>query len=40
MASKPIPKFGTQTEKGKIIHAFRNGDKHQASGVRMYRTNT
>jgi len=30
-----IQKFGTQTEKGKIIHAFRNGDKHQASGVRM-----
>jgi len=33
--AKPIQKFGTQTEKGKIIHAFRNGDKHQASGVRM-----
>lgn len=30
-----IQKFGTQTEKGRVIHAFRNGDKHQATGVRM-----
>lgn len=37
--SKGTPeKFGTQTEKGKIIMCFRNGDKHQTSGtsIRFY----
>eukprot|EP01111_Echinosteliopsis_oligospora_P009621 TRINITY_DN2853_c0_g2_i1.p1 TRINITY_DN2853_c0_g2~~TRINITY_DN2853_c0_g2_i1.p1 ORF type:complete len:284 (+),score=83.64 TRINITY_DN2853_c0_g2_i1:14-865(+) len=28
-------KFGTQTEKGKIVYCFRNGDKHQSDGVQM-----
>lgn len=31
---KPIEKFGTQTEKAKIIYVFRNGDKHH-EGVKM-----
>jgi hypothetical protein len=32
--TKPIEKFGTQTEKGKVIYAFRNGDKHH-KGVKI-----
>ncbi len=31
-----MEKFGTQTEKGRIVVCFRNGDKHQSAGVRMY----
>lgn len=28
-------KFGTQTEKGRVVLCFRNGDKHQTTGTRM-----
>ncbi len=31
---KKMEKFGTQTEKGKVITAFRNGDKHH-QGVKI-----
>eukprot|EP01132_Coremiostelium_polycephalum_P002512 gene2512-3110_t len=34
-AKKPMQKFGVQTEKGKIIHCWRNGDKYQETGARI-----
>lgn len=32
--TKPVTKFGIQSEKGKTILVFRNGDKHH-QGVKM-----
>ncbi|EFA78522.1 doublecortin domain-containing protein [Heterostelium album PN500] len=33
--AKKMSKFGVQTEKGKVIHAWRNADKYQVEGVRI-----
>jgi Flp pilus assembly protein TadB len=37
MTGTTIQKFGTQTEKGRVVLCFRNGDKHQQTGTSMYQ---
>eukprot|EP01133_Synstelium_polycarpum_P019705 gene19705-23598_t len=34
-AHKPMQKFGVQTDKGKVITAWRNADKYQEEGARI-----